>query len=78
MPNTEHIAHSSISSILDNSIKTPSTLNTSKGFQRYFTLQHRKYNVEAEYLENKRTPPHKTYKTLDLVPSVINRGITLT
>ena len=30
--------------------------------------KNRKYSVEAEYLENVRTPTHKTYKTIDLVP----------
>ena len=28
----------------------------------------RKYSVEAEFLGNVRTPTHKSYKTLDLVP----------
>ena len=65
MPDIEHIADSSISSILDNNIKTPSAFNTSKNYERYFTLKYRKYNVEAEYLENERT-----CKTLDLVPKL--------
>ena len=60
MPNIEHIADSSISSILDNSIKTPSTFNSNEDYERYFTLKNRKYSVEAEYLENVRTPTHKT------------------
>ena len=68
MSNIEHISDSSIPSILDNNIKTPSTFNTSKDCERYFTLKNRKYDVGAEYLENERTPMHKTYKTLDLVP----------
>ena len=68
MPNIEHIADSSISSILNNSIKSPSTFNSSEDYERYFTLKNRKYSVEAEYLENVRTPTHKSYKTLDLVP----------
>ena len=68
MPNIEHIADSSISSILDNSIKTPSTFNSNEDYERYFTLKNRKYSVEAEYLENVRTPTHKSYQTLDLVP----------
>ena len=68
MPNIEHIADSSISSILDNSIKTPSTFNSNEDYERYFTLKNRKYSVEAEYLENVRTLTHKTYKTLNLVP----------
>ena len=68
MPNIEHIADSSISSILDNSIKTPSAFNSNEDYERYFTIKNRKYSVEAEYLENVRTPTHKTYKTLDLVP----------
>ena len=68
MPIIEHTADSSISSILDNSIKTPSTFNSNENYERYFTLKNRKYSVEAEYLENVRTPTYKTYKTLDLVP----------
>ena len=68
MPNIEHIADSSISSILDTNIKTPSTFNSNEYYERYFTLKNRKYSVEAEYIENVRTPTHKTYKTLDLVP----------
>ena len=68
MPNIEHIADSSISSILDNSIKTPLTLNSTEDYERYFTLKSRKYSVEAEYLESVRTPTRKTYQTLDLVP----------
>ena len=69
MPNIEHIADSSISSILDNDIKTP-YINGNEHSERYFTLKHRKYNVTAEYLENERTPIHKTYKTLILVPKL--------
>ena len=68
LPNIEHIADSSISSILDNSIKTPSIFNSTDDYERYFTLKNRKYSVEAEYIENVRTPTHKTYQTLDLVP----------
>ena len=68
MPNIEHIADSSISSILDNNIKTPSTFNSSEDYEKYFTLKNRKYSVEAEYIGNVRTPTHKSYKTLDLVP----------
>ena len=37
MPNIEHIADSSISSILDNSIKTPSAFNSNEDYERYFT-----------------------------------------
>ena len=68
MPNIEHIADSSIIFILDNSIKTPSTFDSTEDYERYFTLKNRKYSVEAEYLENVRTPTHKTFKTLNLVP----------
>ena len=68
MPNIEHIADSSIPSILDNNIKTPSTFNSSEDYEKCFTLKNRKYSVEAEYMENVRTPTHKSYKTLDLVP----------
>ena len=68
MPNIEHTADSSISSILDNNIKTTSTLNSSEGYERYFTLKNRECSVEAEYLENVGTPTHKSFKTLDLVP----------
>ena len=68
MPDIEYIADSSISSRLDNSIKSPSTFHSNEDYERYFTLKNRKYSVEAEYLENVRTPTHKTYKTLDLVP----------
>ena len=37
MPNIEHIADSSISSILDNNIITPSTFNSNEDYERYFT-----------------------------------------
>ena len=37
MPNIEHIADSSISSILDNDIKTP-YINGNEHSERYFTL----------------------------------------
>ena len=47
MPNRKHIADSSIPSILDDNIKTPSTFATNKDYKRYFTLKHKKYNVEA-------------------------------
>ena len=53
---------------MDNSIKTPSTFNSTEDYKRYFTLKNRKYSVEAEYLENERAPTHKTYQTLDLLP----------
>ena len=59
MPNIEHISDSSIPSILDNNIKTPSTFNSSEDYEKYFTLKNRKYSVEAEYIENVRTPTHK-------------------
>ena len=68
MPKIEHIADSSISSILDNSIKTPSIFNSTEDYERYFTWKNRKYSVEAVYLGNVWTPTHKTYQTLDLVP----------
>ena len=68
MPNIEHIADSSIPSILDNNMKTPSTFNRSEDYEKYFKLKNRKYSVEAEYIENVRTPTHKSYETLDLVP----------
>ena len=54
--------------ILDNNIKSPFTLNSSEDYERYFTLKNRKYSVEAEYIENVRTPTHKSYQSLDLVP----------
>ena len=59
MPCIEHISDSSIPSILDNNIKTPSTFNSSEDYEKYFTLKNRKYSVEAEYIENVRTPTHK-------------------
>ena len=68
MPNIEHIADSSISSILDNNMKTPSTFNSSEDYEKYFTLKYRKYSLKAEYIENVRTPTHKSYQSLDLVP----------
>ena len=68
MPNIEHIIYPSISSILDNNIKIPSTINSSGDYEKYFTFKNRKYSVEAEYIENARPPTHKSYKTLDLVP----------
>ena len=33
-----------------------------------YRRKNRKYSVEAEYLENVRTPTHKSYPTLDPVP----------
>ena len=42
MPNIEHIADSSIIFILDNSIKTPSTFDSTEDYERYFTLRNRK------------------------------------
>ena len=71
MPNIEHLSHLSIPSILDNSIKTPLIFTTTKNYERYFTLKHRKCNVDAEYLENQETPIHKTYRTLDLVRKLL-------
>ena len=68
MPHIEHISDSSIPFILDINIKTPSTFHSSEDYEKYFTLKNRKYSVEAEYIENVRTPTHKSYKTLDLVP----------
>ena len=62
MPNIEHISDSSIPSILDNNIKNPSQSSVMK------TIKNRKYSIEAEYIENVRTPTHKSYPTLDLVP----------
>ena len=59
MPNIEHISDSSIPFILDNNIKTPSTFHSSEDYEKYFTLKNRKYSVEAEYIENVRTPTHK-------------------
>ena len=70
MPDIEHLADSSIPSILDNNIKTPSTFTTTKEYERYFTLEHRKYDIEAEYFENERTPMHKTHRRLDSVPKL--------
>ena len=52
----------------DSNIRTPSTFNSSEDYIKHFTLKNRKYCVEAEYIENVRTPTHKSYKTLDLVP----------
>ena len=37
-------------------MNTSSTFNSSEDYERYFTLKNRKYSVEAEYLENVRTP----------------------
>ena len=68
MPNIEHISDSSIPSILDNNVKTLSTFHSSEDYEKYFTLKNRKCSIEAEYIENVRTPTHKSYKTLDLVP----------
>ena len=45
MPNIEHIADSSISSILGDNIKKPSTFNSTKDYEKYFTLKNRKYSV---------------------------------
>ena len=39
MPNIEHIADSSISSILDNNIKTPSIFNSTEDYEKCFTLK---------------------------------------
>ena len=68
MPNIEHIYDSSIPSILDINIKTPSTIHSNEDYEKYFALKNRKYSVEAEYTENVRTPTHKSYQSLDLVP----------
>ena len=68
MPNIEHISDSSIPSILDINIKTPSTFHSNEDYEKYFTFKNRKYSVEAEYIENVRTPTHKSYQSLDLVP----------
>ena len=68
MPNIEHISDSSIPSILDNNIKSPSTFYSNEDYEKYFTFKNRKYSIEAEYIENVRTPTHKLYPTLDLVP----------
>ena len=70
MSNIEHLADLSIQSKLNNNFQKPSIFTTSKDYERYFALKHRKYNVEAEYLENERTPIHMTYTTLDLVPKL--------
>ena len=66
MRNIEHISDSSIPSILDNNIKTPSTFYSNEDYEKYFTFKNRKYSIEAEYIENVRTPTHKSYPTLDL------------
>ena len=29
-------------------------------YDRYFTFKNRKYSIEAEYIENVRTPTHKS------------------
>ena len=68
MPNIEHTSDSSIPSILDNNIKTPSTFYSNEDYEKYFTFKNSKYSIEAEYIENVRTPTHKSYTTLDLVP----------
>ena len=68
MPNIEHISDSNIPSILDINIKTPSTFHSNEDYERYFTFKNRKYSIEAEYIENVRTPTHKSYQSLDLVP----------
>ena len=67
MPNIEHIADFSISSILDNN-NLKLHLHLTEDYEKYFTLKNRKYSVEAEYLKNVRAPTHKTYQTLDLEP----------
>ena len=59
---------SSMPSILDINIKTPSTFDSNEDYEKYFTLKNRKYSVEAEYIENVRTPTHESYQSLDLVP----------
>ena len=39
VPNIERVADSSISSILDNSIRIPSTFNSNEDYERCFTLK---------------------------------------
>ena len=58
MPNIEHTSDSSIPSVLDNNIKTPSTFFSNEDYEKYFTFKNRKYGIEAEYIENVRTPTH--------------------
>ena len=45
-----------------------STFFSNEDYEKYFTFKNRKYSIEAEYIENVRTPTHKSYPTLDLVP----------
>ena len=62
------ILESDICSILDNNLKTPSTFYSNGDYEKYFTFKNRKYSIEVEYIDNVRTPTHKSYPTLDLVP----------
>ena len=55
MPNIEHTSDSSIPSILDKNIKTPSTFFSNEDYEKYFTFKNRKYSIEAEYREFKNT-----------------------
>ena len=52
MPNIEHTNDSSIPSLLDINIKTPSTFFSNADYERYFSFKNRKYSIEAEYIEN--------------------------
>ena len=52
MPIIKHINDSSIPSIIDNNTETSSTFTSRKDYKQCYTLKHRKYNIEAEYLEN--------------------------
>ena len=63
-----HTSDSSIPSILDHNIKTSSTFFSNEDYEIYFTFKNKKYSIEAEYIANVRTPTHKSYPTLDLVP----------
>ena len=69
MSNIEHISDSSIQFILDINIKTPSTFHSNEDYEKYFIFKNRKYSIEAEFIENVRTPTHKSYQSLDLVPT---------
>ena len=65
MPNIEHVYDSSIPSILDDNIKAPSTFKNNDEYEKYFTLKHRNYYVEA--VKNGIRPMFGGYRTLDLV-----------
>ena len=43
-------------SLLDNNTKSPAKFTKKKNYEKYFTLKHRKDNMESEYVESEQNP----------------------